>query len=94
MPLFRFHKGGLQESLDTTVIVNNIEELRKAIKDRHKGFLQEEKDFFGIIIGDYPTKEHCFDRRIGWYTQMVTSDILERGVFVPEGFLSEPLIKL
>ena len=91
MPLFRFHKGGLQDSLDTTVIVRNMHELMKVISHRHENFLGECKLTFGIIIGAYPSDEHNFDKRIGWYTQMVTSDILERGVFVPEGFLSEPL---
>lgn len=91
MPLFRFHRGGLQDSLNTTVIVRNMQELMNVISHRHEQFIGEAKKHFGIIIGPYPTMESCFDKRIGWYTQMVTSDILEKGVFTPEGFLSEPL---
>ncbi len=92
MPLFRFHRGGLQDSLNTTVIVKNLQDLKKLISKRHEDFVGENKLHFDIIIGPYPSKELCFDKRIGWYTQMVTSDILEHGVFTPEGFLSEPFL--
>lgn len=33
MPLFRFHRGGLEESLKTTVIVRSISELKNIIHD-------------------------------------------------------------
>lgn len=91
MALFRFHKGGLQESLDTTVIVKDVMTLMEIIRNRHKDFTGEENHQFGVVIGPYPDCDNNFDKRIGWYTQMVTSDILERGVFTPEGFLSEPI---
>lgn len=91
MPLFRFHRGGLHDSLQTTVIVKSMNDLLNVISHRHEQFIGEYKTNFGIIIGPYPSEKHNFDSRIGWYTQMVTSDILERGVFVPEGFLSEPM---
>jgi hypothetical protein len=42
------------------------------------------------MVGPYPDHENSFDKRIGWYTQMVTSDIHDKGIFIPEGFLSEP----
>lgn len=91
MTLFRFHRGGLEESLATTIIIKSRNELMQAIKDRHKKFSNLDVNDFCIVIGPYPDPENCFDSRIGWYTQMVTCDILERGVFMPEGFLSEPL---
>jgi hypothetical protein len=31
MPLFRFHRGGLHDSLQTTIIVKSMEELQRAI---------------------------------------------------------------
>lgn len=91
MPLFRFHRGCLNESLATTVIVRNMNELMYVIQHRHEEFSGKYKKCFGIIIEPYPFKDHNFDKRIGWYTQIVTSDILEKGIFFPEGFLSEPL---
>lgn len=91
MPLFRFHRGGLHESLQTTVIVDNMNELMDVIKTAHEDWLPPNSEAFGIIIGPYPGEGENFDRRIGWYTQLVTSDIHQKGIFVPEGYLSEPL---
>lgn len=90
MPLFRFHRGGLYESLQTTIIVKDIQDLMNVIKNSYENFLPKNIKTFGVIIGPYPDNEMNFDKRIGWYTQMVTSDIHERGDFKPEGFLSEP----
>jgi len=88
MALFRFHRGGLAESLATTVIVNNRLELRELIE---KSF----DKFFGkasliIDIQPYPEPTYNFDARIGWYTQMVKGQFLGQEEFVA-GFLSEPL---
>lgn len=93
MALFRFHRGGLHESLQSTVIVKNTLELMDVIKKSHENWMPGNADHFGVMIGGYPDQDTCFDKRIGWYTQMVTSDIHEKGVFHPEGFLSEPLEK-
>jgi len=91
MPLFRFHRGGLDESLKTVVVVKNMHDLMKIISCYHEKITGKEKYDFGIMIGPYPAESKNFDERIGWYTQMVTSDIIEHGTFVPVGFLSEPL---
>lgn len=91
MPLFRFHRGGLDDSLATTVIVKDITELMMIIKKAHENWMPPNAETFGVMIGPYQDHEHNFDKRIGWYTQMVTSDIHQRGVFNVEGFLSEPL---
>ena len=91
MALFRFHRGGLSESLETTIIVKNVIELMNAIRKYHENWMPSNAENFGIIIGPYPDHDHNFDKRIGWYTQVVTTDISGRGVFLVIGFLSEPL---
>jgi hypothetical protein len=87
MPLFRFHRGGLHESLETTVVVKSPDELRKVITNSIENWPTTNKDF-GFITQAYPAHNN-FDPRIGWYTQMVTADIYNEGVFVVVGFLSE-----
>ncbi len=37
------------------------------------------------------TLAECFDKRCGWYQLYVSADVLEKGKFCMEGFLSEPL---
>ncbi len=91
MPLFRFHRRNLDESLETTVIVKDMTELRKVIKESYKNWEPPNIENFELIIFPYIDENNNFDGRIGWYTQMVTCDAVEKGKFVPEGFLSEPL---
>lgn len=89
MPLFRFHKGSLEESLKTTIIVRSKLQLYNILlwKMAH----ENNNPFpFVLKIFPYPDEKINFDERIGWYTQMVTSDMYERGNFHPVGFLSEP----
>lgn len=94
MPLFRFHKGMLSDSLKTTIIVKNIEELRDALISSWSGWLDDPKSIksnfqnFKIKIEPYMGD---MDERIGWYTQIVTSDMLKKDSFCVEGFLSEPM---
>lgn len=91
MPLFRFHRGGLHESLRTTVVVKNGIELCKIItnsfdyKMRHKN-----KRSVRLKITPYPD-DNNFDERIGWYTHMVSVHFLEDDTMEFIGFLSEPL---
>lgn len=89
MPLFRFHKGSLSQSIHTTIIVKNTSDLTNVIRHSYDGCLGLNNKF-QIKMSPYPTTEACFDERIGWYTQIVTCDILEKNIFVPHGFLSEP----
>lgn len=89
MPLFRFHRGGLHDSLATTVIVRDINHLKSIIAASLDDFISKKLDF-KIKVEAYPSKESCFDKRIGWFTQIVTSNILEKDKFHVEGFLSEP----
>ncbi len=89
MPLFRSHRGGLQDSLDTTVIVKNIMQLELAILRDFENWPTTNKEL-EIQIEPYPM-ERCFDKRIGWYTHLVTANVLEKDKMHPVGFLSEPL---
>lgn len=99
MPLYRRHgSGGLEGSLETTVIVKNIEELKKVIKSHWENFLDipevrsnfENFDVRVFIPYDLPL-ENSLDKRCGWYTHYVSADVLEKGKFCMEGFLSEPM---
>lgn len=91
MPLFRFHRGGLQDSLETTIIVKTRDELLARILDSSSfGIRDAAYGNYELKIDPYPFKEICFDSRIGWYTQIVTGNIYEEDKFHPIGFLSEP----
>lgn len=88
MALFCFYRGGLEESLKTTVVVKNKEELINHLK------LMET-----VIPGHYLFDEteitpHLFDKsfdeRTGWYAQIVKIKAKDN-IFYPIGFLSEPL---
>lgn len=89
MALFRFHRGGLQDSLDTTVIVKNIIDLELAILRDFENWTTTNKEL-EIQIEPYPSN-YNFDKRLGWYTQLVTANIYEKDKMHPVGFLSEPL---
>lgn len=80
MALFRFHRGSLNESLKTTVIVKNTQELKKHIL---RELEWTNPELSSMKIEQYG--DDCFDSRIGWYTYIVTD---KDGVL---GFLSEPL---
>jgi hypothetical protein len=96
MPLFRRHRGTLEESLQTTIIVKNRKELIKhLIVDwgQWKIFDLSEGIPFELKI-EIPYKHldiNNFDTRCGWYTHYVSADIMERGKFTLVGFLSEPM---
>lgn len=96
MALYRKHRGSLDESLKTTVIVKNIDDIRNIIYEdllmwedalKKDGMLFN-KNSFDINIGPYGRQ---LDNRCGWYTQLVTADLEEKGKFIVIGFLSEPL---
>jgi hypothetical protein len=80
MPIFRQHRGGLKESLDTSIIVHSKADILDCL---NKGplFIYESIPEEDITIEDYG-----YDNRIGWFTQIV---VLKNGVL---GFLSEPLV--
>ncbi len=87
MPLFRFHRGSLTESLKTTIIVNSFQQLAAIIASH----ATPNADWGASIdVFPYPSEKDNFDPRIGWYTQMVTANIEEKDKMTPMGFLSEP----
>lgn len=88
MPLFRFHKGSLHDSLATTIVIRNSNHLFEVISK----LAQDKFDWLAEIeIQAYPSEGDNFDPRIGWYTHMVKANIYEKDVMHPVGFLSEPL---
>lgn len=92
MPLFRFHRGSLAESLKTTIVVKNFNDVVKAIVMSFDQEMLAKQDWgaeFKVI--PYPEEGNNFDPRIGWYTHMVMANICEKDKMHPIGFLSEPL---
>ena len=64
MTLFRFHRGGLDESMETVQEVYSMAGLVRAIR-RASGFATFEDS-------DVEVKPQGYDKRIGWDTHMVT----------------------
>lgn len=99
MPLFRFHRGSLQDSLNTTIKVKNMEELRQACQPFvNEMFWMKDSNNFSLNIEPYPSIHLCFDSRIGWYTHLVTLTVhnpdnphVKNINCAPIGFLSENL---
>lgn len=91
MPLFRFHRGQLEDSLKTTIVVKTFNDMVKAIVNSFdQKMLSEQKWGAAFKIIPYPEEGNNFDSRIGWYTHMVLSNIYEEDKMHPIGFLSEP----
>lgn len=91
MPLFRFHRGGLHESLQTTIIVRTFNDMVKAIIMSFDEDMLKTQNWGAIFeVKPYPDEQDNFDVRIGWYTQIVLCNIYEENKMHPVGFLSEP----
>lgn len=91
MPLFRFHRGELYESLKTTVIVKNLSDMVKIITESFDEETIKKMDWEALFtISPYPAERRNFDFRIGWYTQIVLGNIYEKDKVHIVGFLSEP----
>lgn len=92
MPLFRFHRGGLAESLATTIVVKTLNDVVKAIvMSFDEEMLAKQKWGAEFKVIRYPEEGNNFDARIGWYTHMVLCNLYEKDKMHPVGFLSEPL---
>lgn len=88
MPLFRFHRGSLEDSLATTQRVKTKDELLAIInKDLQPWHVKAQ----GIKIAPYPSKDNCFDNRIGWFTHIVKAEGIGTAEGCVYGFLSEDL---
>lgn len=60
---YRDHKGSLDESLQTVIEVNSINEI--------KDHLNEFYNPFGLEVEEIKFKYTCMDNRIGWNTWYV-----------------------
>lgn len=62
---FRLHRGGLEESLETTTEVSNKQELCKIVNQE-----------YGLTLtpDDITIKYYTEDQRIDWSTYIVTAD--------------------
>lgn len=94
MPLFRKQRGHLDESLKTTVIVKDIDQLKRFIMadwEMWIGAIREDgTPFTDFDIKIEPYYGGC-DYRCGWYTQIVSTTLMRKDRFDAVGFLSEPL---
>jgi hypothetical protein len=63
MTKFRFHRGGLAESMATVIEVANAEELAKAVSEEHQCL---------IVATDLLQENEGFDDRIQWDTHLIT----------------------
>lgn len=91
MALFRKHRGSLDESLKTTIIVKSKKDLIRIILDDYNESGYRPIELFGENI-EIKIEPYCgLDLRCGWYTQLVMSDAIEKGFFTVSGYLSEPL---
>ena len=91
MALFRKHRGGLAESLQTTIVVKTFNDIVKAIVMDNDLIKANPPWGAKFSIEPYPSAEDNFDSRIGWYTHIVCTNLYEEGKMHPVGFLSEPL---
>ena len=89
MPLFRFHRGSLSESLKTTIVVKTFNDIVKAIV--FSDLVTNQTWGAKFEIEPYPSKDNNFDEKIGWYTHIVKTNIFEEDKMHPVGFLSEDL---
>lgn len=88
MALFRKHRGLLEDSLKTTVLINSLSDLMNYIKNDLKCWGDAINYDFKIKVEPYGG----LDERCGWYTHIVSIDLTEKEKFVVIGFLSENLL--
>lgn len=83
--LFRFHRGGLDDSLKTVVEVDSLESLISIISKDWEEWILEPLELDIIKIDPY-----VYDHRINWDTHIVTVRFknLEKDSFMPVGFLN------
>ncbi len=90
MPLFRFHRGSLDDSLKTTIVVKTFNDMVKAIIFDSVSIEANPKWGARFSVEPYPSKNNNFDARIGWYTHIVMTNLYEEDKMHPIGFLSKP----
>ncbi len=78
MPLlFRFHKGGLDESMKTVVEIDSLKSLREKIEEIWT------MDGFNIEV-----KPYVFDKRVNWDTHLVLICNAEQKISYAVGYLN------
>jgi hypothetical protein len=80
--LFRFHRGGLKESMDTVIKIRSYKHLLDSINDSFWPW--------GIEINKIEIKPYVYDPRIDWDTYMVNVHHEKLGQYpVPVGYLNK-----
>lgn len=64
--LFRYHRGGLAESLETTINIKDKQELYKILQDELKRW-----NFF-FNIEDIECIDYGYDNRCNWQTYLIS----------------------
>lgn len=80
--LFRFHRGSLEDSMETCVEIKDLEHLINLIEKS-----------WDIKMSEISIKPYGKDERIGWDTQIVSIKVCagKNCVTYPVGFLNKPL---
>ena len=100
MPLFRFHRGGLHESLQTTVIVKTPDDLSNIAFDAMKQWVNIQSiNDIELTIEPYLTENNFILESVGthkWYQLKckVKNPHFSNIAAHPLGFLSEPFIDM
>jgi hypothetical protein len=75
---YRHHRGGLDESLETTVEVNTLEELIAHIN--------KDWEVWGKVVAEIKFDHVGMDERIGWDTYYVLQRFQEEDTWTVAGF--------
>jgi len=89
MTKFRWHRGGLDESMATVIDVESFEHLRLLIQER------DQRTFPDMPVTiEMKVEPYGFDDRINWNTYIVTKRIVEANEsFMACGFTNGPLFR-
>jgi hypothetical protein len=76
--LFRFHQGGLDQSMETIIEIRSFDHLLSHIRSH-----------WDVPISHLNIVPYCFDDRIGWDTHMVQAALgTDPIILYPIGFLN------
>lgn len=90
MTKFRWHRGGLAESMETVMEVESFEELRQVIDKSNREVWCNPVPV--KLTTEINVEPYGFDERIGWDTHIVSQRIVEAGErFCACGFTDGPL---
>lgn len=77
--LFRFHRGGLSESMATVIEVQSLSDLKKILDE------EDSKYGSGEQIKCLTCESYGFDNRINWDTHIITAHY-DNGEYYVRGF--------